>query len=465
MSLTSTPRFSFDLPAIFRHAVWLGQAVRAHLDDPDGTAEYRSEWTRFRDVLNPLGLPYGWNSQYAFARVHPSYRSPEYDQPYFGNAVALGHGLPPEHGPALSTLASAAVLVNSENPRPGGFDLLGSGAWLLWQALDTRQRAACRENMTAAVKLWGWPTDAAGELGPHTGQVYQVKQQLAFIAIDLDAWRVAGRGSLKETQNAAGRDFRARQAEVRELAASMPTVAPEHAPPALRRAYELVTTAVADALRFMNGLYRYRRAEGLLVEDYWRDVTPVYHTAEEAVRAFEAVELALRAAGAAAFPDATTGLWDFMVHTKFTAPARLKKQKKVGQNLVSRATTLLEQYLSVRPFGENPFERMRDELARACHPQPSPSDSSVPVWNRATRCLRYRNELIRSYGKKTAPKQEAILDAFQRAGWSESVETSMGRDEVEEAVRSLNKRIAKNTIRFHQDGTGKGVKWGLAISG
>jgi hypothetical protein len=457
-------RFTFDLPAILREAVSLGQVIRS----PETTSGgHLIEVARFRGVLNPLGLPYGWNSQYAFGRIHPTYRSPEYDQPYFGNAVEFGEGVPLRARPALTTLAAAAVLLNNPDPPAEAFVLLGSGVWLLWQEMDAELRAGCRTSIAAAVHLWRWLTDPSGEPGAHTGPKYEVRKHLTG-TIELDEWRMIG-GSLNDIQRHMATAYELRRQSVDRVAAHLPTPAPENTPPTLLRVYELVAGAVADALRFMTGLHQYRRSDGFAVAEYWRDVLPVCRAAEEAINAFDEAELELRAGGSPdAFIAAVTDLKRFLGHTQADDPARRPEDVHGRQLQVNRGTTLLEQFFALQPFGKNPFERMRNELARAANLRlsaPPAPPQEIPKWDREARTLRFRGALIRDYRRKRAPRQEAVLDAFQTSGWPRCIIPDVDQDKIEDTVRALNEKVAKDTILFLQDGTGEGVAWGLAMSG
>jgi hypothetical protein len=67
---------------------------------------------------------------------------------------------------------------------------------------------------------------------------------------------------------------------------------------------------------------------------------------------------------------------------------------------------------------------------------------------------------------REAPAQEAVLAAFEAAGWPEAVRDPLDPDpetdpkeRLRETVKSLNERLRRSTIRFHTDGTGTGVVW------
>jgi hypothetical protein len=70
---------------------------------------------------------------------------------------------------------------------------------------------------------------------------------------------------------------------------------------------------------------------------------------------------------------------------------------------------------------------------------------------------------IRDFKKKKAPKQEAILDAFEQAGWEKAIEMSStsGKD-LSDAVLALNEKLNPPLIHFHMVGTGNTVEWDLA---
>ncbi|MEQ8791702.1 MAG: hypothetical protein RIC55_35895 [Pirellulaceae bacterium] len=94
-------------------------------------------------------------------------------------------------------------------------------------------------------------------------------------------------------------------------------------------------------------------------------------------------------------------------------------------------------------------------------------ESVVPVWDRQSRTLCYRGEVIRTYKTDNAASQFPILEAFQLEGWPEHIlnplgigrKDAPGKDRLREALKALNSGISKGIISFHGDGTGDGVRW------
>jgi hypothetical protein len=67
--------------------------------------------------------------------------------------------------------------------------------------------------------------------------------------------------------------------------------------------------------------------------------------------------------------------------------------------------------------------------------------------------------------KRHAPEQEAVLKAFEAAGWPECILDPLdaadgldAKERLRETVKSLNKKLTPGTIRFHANGNGGG-RW------
>jgi hypothetical protein len=69
--------------------------------------------------------------------------------------------------------------------------------------------------------------------------------------------------------------------------------------------------------------------------------------------------------------------------------------------------------------------------------------------------------------KQPADDQEAILAAFEQAGWPESIHnpfrnrTRNTKHRLRDAIARLNRCQVNNLIRFHNDSTGMGIWWEL----
>jgi hypothetical protein len=88
-----------------------------------------------------------------------------------------------------------------------------------------------------------------------------------------------------------------------------------------------------------------------------------------------------------------------------------------------------------------------------------------PRWDAAARTLWWEGRVAKRL-LRGAPAQEAVLAAFEGAGWPGRIDDPLEPDpeadpkgRLRETVKSLNARLKAGTIRFHADGTGRGVLW------
>jgi hypothetical protein len=93
--------------------------------------------------------------------------------------------------------------------------------------------------------------------------------------------------------------------------------------------------------------------------------------------------------------------------------------------------------------------------------------SDRPRWDAQRRQLRFKGQLVKAY-RVPAPKQEAILAAFERAGWPHCIADPL--DEAREqppkqrlpnTIRALNRCQSRPSLRFHGDGTGSRICWAV----
>jgi hypothetical protein len=71
-------------------------------------------------------------------------------------------------------------------------------------------------------------------------------------------------------------------------------------------------------------------------------------------------------------------------------------------------------------------------------------------WDRERRQLWYGEILCRKYGRE-APIQFELLDAFQEAGWPQTIDSPFPQNEskLRETIRDLNRRLShQSPIRF-----------------
>jgi hypothetical protein len=88
----------------------------------------------------------------------------------------------------------------------------------------------------------------------------------------------------------------------------------------------------------------------------------------------------------------------------------------------------------------------------------------VPRWDAEVHALYWCGQAIKCF-KEEAPCQEAVLDAFQAAGWADCVEVLLPRDgeadakqRLRDAVRNLNRSV-RPQLHFRQEGCGSRVRW------
>jgi len=83
----------------------------------------------------------------------------------------------------------------------------------------------------------------------------------------------------------------------------------------------------------------------------------------------------------------------------------------------------------------------------------------LPVYERLTGKLRFRDTLVHVRKRKPAPLVEMLLLRFSEAGWPEALESPLPegvfdpRQQLIEAVRRLNKGLRGRLIRFHVRGS------------
>jgi len=99
-------------------------------------------------------------------------------------------------------------------------------------------------------------------------------------------------------------------------------------------------------------------------------------------------------------------------------------------------------------------------------PTPKPSRKlTTPRYRARLRELWLRGRRIYKFSRP-APDLELLLSVFEEDHWAQRVLNPFGgpahqaHESLHNAVTRLNRRIKQ--IRFHLDGTGKGVLWQLA---
>lgn len=163
-------RFVFDLPDVFSAAVAYGHVVSGTVDDAEEELTVRA-WLLI--ALDPRRRPFGTDQQYRLELAHPG-TCPRAHTPGHFDEVDPPHSLPAEDArAALKTLAAAAVLLSGDDPsRIRGRELLGSGAWLLWQGVAEADRELVRPRPPEAIRLWRWQLSRSGDPKRHAGPAH-----------------------------------------------------------------------------------------------------------------------------------------------------------------------------------------------------------------------------------------------------------------------------------------------------
>ena len=101
------------------------------------------------------------------------------------------------------------------------------------------------------------------------------------------------------------------------------------------------------------------------------------------------------------------------------------------------------------------------------HPSaPAPAKTS-PVWEPCRSELSVGSYVVKRF-RCPAPNQQAILEAFERAGWPSRVDDPLPpsaeqcpKRRLHDAIKCLNRRQVHAVLRFFGDGSGRGVLWEL----
>jgi hypothetical protein len=123
--------------------------------------------------------------------------------------------------------------------------------------------------------------------------------------------------------------------------------------------------------------------------------------------------------------------------------------------------------------GQQAAARIAPDLHRAPIDRPSGTGSSEPPapdrphWDAQRRQLSFQGQLVKVF-RVPAPNQEAILAAFEEAGWPhcvadplESKADQVAKQRLPNTIRALNRCQSRPSLRFHGDGTGSRICWGV----
>jgi hypothetical protein len=91
-----------------------------------------------------------------------------------------------------------------------------------------------------------------------------------------------------------------------------------------------------------------------------------------------------------------------------------------------------------------------------------------PRWDGDLRALWLGHDLVKQFHQQ-APNQELILAAFQEEGWPARIDDPLpprgDRDPVQclhDTINRLNRHQHQPLLRFHGDGSSRGVRWDVA---
>jgi hypothetical protein len=108
-------------------------------------------------------------------------------------------------------------------------------------------------------------------------------------------------------------------------------------------------------------------------------------------------------------------------------------------------------------FGAFDWQPLREGL-KLEFLQAFPPQQPKPKWCRKNKQLWYKDILCRSFGKKAAPNQEIILDAFEEEEWPQRIDDPLDPGKLPETIKSLQNALRSKPITFERDGR-KGIRW------
>lgn len=118
----------------------------------------------------------------------------------------------------------------------------------------------------------------------------------------------------------------------------------------------------------------------------------------------------------------------------------------------------LVRFASVRATIEpSPASRPEKAVLLPAHGHAQPD---CPRWDAESRTLYFGDRLVKRYDRHPANAQTPVLQAFESAGWPDSITFVFEEGQRGNTIRGLNKSLGKRTpITFHGTGTGDGVRW------
>ena len=87
-----------------------------------------------------------------------------------------------------------------------------------------------------------------------------------------------------------------------------------------------------------------------------------------------------------------------------------------------------------------------------------PLPKKRPRWDHGSRKLWFGKTLCLQY-KRSAPKQELLLQAFEELNGNESIDDPLPQGTLRDTLKHLQQRLRQSPLVIEADGTGKGVRW------
>jgi hypothetical protein len=96
-----------------------------------------------------------------------------------------------------------------------------------------------------------------------------------------------------------------------------------------------------------------------------------------------------------------------------------------------------------------------------------PLQAASPSWNIDRRLLLLGDLVVKEF-RRPAPHQELVLASFEELHWNPRIDDPIppergmnAKERLHDAIKKLNQSQLNPLIRFHGDGTGRGVCWEL----
>ena len=144
-----------------------------------------------------------------------------------------------------------------------------------------------------------------------------------------------------------------------------------------------------------------------------------------------------------------------------TATGDSKRKFEIGLNLSIQAESCFVLTAKGYRWAVEELSRTRSLNLR------QQADPPSPVWDGENHEFRLGAQLIKRF-RLPSPNQERVLMAFQEEGWPSRIDDPLPpRSDIDpkrrlhDTIKSLNRNQKQPLVRFHGDGTGQGVRWGV----